>query len=603
MRRTRCGLGIGLLLILPALFIYFASTYLWTIPAPSDALEYVAPAIWKTANFDNFYFYNKFDSTAIYHWPYLDRIVVLILLYITTLLPIESVMVAPTAILCIDTVILLLAMGWAYRLRGLFSSIMVGVLLGTSYVFLRYSTYMYADQTLTLFLLMAVIAYDWDEQSATRLRRIAVTGALSAAAFFSKGLGIAATVFFVSHFVLLRRRELDKIASWRAILHEVMYFGLGGLAGTALVLGTFILIYGGDSIVAIFRGFFIESRSRMLRGAAFGNMVTYLKPIFDLKLLPALAALFILARAWRKPEAATPFGMAGAFLLSLSMIYAFSSRGGNAILNYIHAPVVFASIGTGIYLSTSTRQVARKWGCHDHDWDNILASVSVLLALAGGVIVAASIPEDTRIDYFFESGVHSSIARNLAPFFTLAPAVLLVLLTMYEATNWRLLAISFGLVAAFWGAAYPGVQAYREGVFAAAEGRAYYDAASMLERVPATVFSVFYVNRWGRDDRLKSLDWWRVLWTFHVFLGERFGRGVGAAAKVRHQELIAKSITWVHDAKQLAAVKPGTILLTDSVPDVVAACRSNCVFDTLLATTLGDRKFTVLQFKDSSGQQ
>jgi hypothetical protein len=354
-------------------------------------------------------------------------------------------------------------------------------------------------------------------------------------------------------------------------------------------MAAFTSVFGVSSLTSTFRGFFIESWQLMTVGQARGNLVTYFVEIQSLRNLPILIALFVLAGAYRDRYASGAFGMAAAFLGVITLLYAFTNRGGTAILNYVHAPTVFASLGIALYLSgvagLRDRNAAGLSFRREPLWGTILIG-----CLFAGIAIAANIPDDVRIDYFFESGVRFPLDRRLAPFFTLGPIALVALLALSEAARWRWAAIAFACYAVAWGPAYPAGLALVSGRFAAAEGNAYFGAARILEKVPADRFIVV-VERWSNEERWKHLDGWRVLWTFHIFYGERYGRGTGAEAKTRHQNAVLANIAWPPTPKLPAGLAPGTIVLTDSL---AALHSSGYRFHTVTSIASSDLTFHVV---------
>ncbi len=599
----RAAWAAALFLSIPALFIYLAITHLWVLPAPGDPLDYLTPVIWQTTNYDHFIVFRAFHPTyyadhpglsTLVHWPWLDRIALVLWLRLIALLPIAREALAPTAILVINAAVLIVSMAWALRRAGVFAALSVGALLASSYIFLAYATYLYADQAVTLFLLLALVCFLWSDTPASRRGRVVAAGAFTAAAVLSKGTGAAGILFFLAEFVVSRWSSLRQGTGWRDLIRDVAWFAAGGVGATAVILIAFAAAFGVDSVTAVFRAFFIEAWSLTRSGVSMGNLVTYVTPMLSLKLLPVFAALFILAGAWRGRDSGACFAMALCFLVVLTLMYALTTRGGSTIPNYIHAPLTLAAVGTAIHLASIAGLDSGPRDGRRYAWTDLAAATAVLACLLGSIAAVANFPQDVRIDYFFESGMRFDLPRSLAVSYTVLPLAMLALLTLTEVKRWTTAAVAFACCAALWGPAYPGGLAYAAGRLSVLEGEEYVNAARLLDQVPAERYTVA-VERWSANEKWKSLDGWRVLWVYHVFYGERYGRTAGAAGKTRHQKAVLDNITWLRVPDELSTLKAGMVVLTDQ-PEKIAGLGYR--FDEIATLRKSDLAYHVIAIRN-----
>jgi len=132
----------------------------------------------------------------------------------------------------IHVVMLVVGMAWAHRKSGFLAAMLVGVLFNASYPTLRYATFLYPDQTVGLYSLIAFVLFFSIRPPTKLYRPILLTGVFTAFACFSKAMGVATLVFFAVWIVYYRR--------WNLLKEFVI--GLG--VGTVLVSGAFTLLYG-----------------------------------------------------------------------------------------------------------------------------------------------------------------------------------------------------------------------------------------------------------------------------------------------------------------------------------------------------------------------
>jgi hypothetical protein len=598
-----------ILAIIVVFFIFNLIDKFWALAGPSDPLQYVGPAVWTTTSFNDLW---PLAGNPI-NWAWIDRVMVLLGLRLIAAISPKPEWIGPIYIAFINTSIVILCIIWSYRRAGFIASLLCGILLTSSYMILSYGTYVYADQTVAFYLLLAFICYFSRTTVCGINQRVFIAGFFSAFALFSKALGVAGIVFFLIQIMMSIWKPSNTNRSLKIITLDIMRYAAGVIAGSVLVILLFILFYGWESLESVIIGFFFQNWKLMTRGGAYGNPVTYFPHMVSMKNLPVFLSLFIMIGAYRHAEAKNPLLMAWVFLGMLFSIYAFTDRGGSPILNYMFTAFIFAALGISIYISSF---VAFGNAALSEQGQITLGAVSVLLLILGMSLVKLPTTWSDAYNYvwlpriIWESNYiyfirplyalspiitlgllalinvnrakWSSVTflivlalfnyycimpdfynnKDLGLIFTLLPVIAAILMLLVEVSRTKWSAIAFCLVFALWSPIFPGAMAFQKAHDDQVWSRAHYYIARALERVPADKFSI-YVEGW------KDVRWDRSITVFHNFYGSKFGRGTDGAMKTLHMQKVSQNLTLLDKREKIKNLKSGIILLTDNVDAVL----------------------------------
>ncbi len=532
-------------LVIVALLVFYAHAGLtehWIFPGPSDPLQYVTPGIWGSTVFND----SPTPSTSLIYWAWIDRVSVIIGTRLLHLVTGMTLSLGPAYILIVNLLTIALAAAWATRKGGALAGVLVAMLLVTSNLFRTFATYVYADQTLALLSLTAFAIYFWHEAAPTH-RRLFIVGMVCVAAVFAKGLGVATGLFFGLHILATTR-------PFRAALDRLIWLGGGAIAGLVAVFVVFTVLFGFGSVRALATGFLYQNFQLIAVGTNQGNLVSYIPQIFDRLFIPILVAPFILATAYLHKVSRVALLMAASHFAVLTAVYAFTTRGGAAHVNYLYPTLLFAGIGTGLAL-------ARPFGDGVGGARSVPVALAIIVALIVGALVRRSyVPTDPA--GWFQPGHAYRGPFALFWFIPIGALALLVLLTLtqvlsQQAAAARRAAAAVAILGALWGEIHTGGSARARSTAESVWHHEFVSISTALDAVPGESFSV-YVKAWEKQ------PWDRVLTTYTAFHGRHQGRAT-ARTPLEFQERIFKNLIAIKSS-QLPLLAPGALVLTD-VPD------------------------------------
>ncbi|MFC1525471.1 ArnT family glycosyltransferase [Candidatus Latescibacterota bacterium] len=522
--------------MLGLLYVWNVWWHFWTLPAPSDPLQYLGPAAW---------------GTTYGYWPWLDRLTLAVSLRIAVLLlPVEPYVAGPGYVLGVNVLLLLLGVVWAYRRSGAWAATFVAAFFNSSFLLLGWSTYMYPDQTVALWAILAFMLF-YSRHPATRFfRPLLLAGFCTGLACFSKATGISTLALLVP--LALDRR------GWR----QAGEFVLGVGVGCTLVLAAFCLLYNWQSLANVVDLFFRQSLRANLSSAAGDNYVSYVSTLLNLHYFPFLA-LLMAAGAYRVSPSREVFLFGWVFVVLMCLLSAFSGRGGSPIPHYVYTGYVCTVLGLSVYLGSGLEEEGRSWASRGREfW---LVGAGLFAVLIVGLRVGLAYPPVVAFDYSYAYHRVTDIyvrhglgyplwARWL---YVLGPLCTLCLLAWAACTRQRGAVVGFMLTMALWTSAHNGGLAAKKAVADRSEASFFYRAASALEATPGDRFAVF-VREWNLNPRVE-----RVLWVYRLFYDRKYHKGHEYDAKYEHELAVTRSIKIITDEKELPNVRGGYILTDD----------------------------------------
>ncbi|MBL7053951.1 hypothetical protein ISS06_01990 [Patescibacteria group bacterium] len=313
------------LLLFVILYITHLIKYFWTLPTPSDPLQYLGSAAW---------------GTTYGYWPWLDRISLAVNLKLFTIFFSKIYIAGMVYIGFINSLILSISMLWAFKKSGIWASLLIGLFINSSYLMLGWGTYLYPDQTVALYCLISFFFYFSNIKEKKYFNSILISGIFASLATLTKATGIMAPLFFLGHIIYKK--------DWK----KLKQFITGMILGTIIIVLLFISLYNWQSFVNVYNQFFfgnngLISNINAINNPHYGTNAGYFyKTLLSIKYFP-LIALFIVVKAYKKEKTRNLFLFAWGNIIIISILKA----NGPAIPSYIYTAYVFTCLGLAIYLS------------------------------------------------------------------------------------------------------------------------------------------------------------------------------------------------------------------------------------------------------------
>jgi 4-amino-4-deoxy-L-arabinose transferase-like glycosyltransferase len=314
------------IILLPfvGLYIFNISKYFWTLSVPSDPLQYLGSAV---------------SGTTWGYWPWLDRITLAVNLRFFTMLFLPKYIVGMIYAGFINTAILIISMVWALKKSGSWAALLVGIFINSSYLMLGWSTYLYPDQTVALYTLLAFIFYFSNIKDRHYFKPVLMAGFFAALASFTKVTGIVAPLFFIIYIICKKR--------WK----HLKEFLLGIITGSIFIILFFILLYNWQSFINVYQQFFFGKAGISNNIITDLNIVSYGASYFheillSMKYFP-FVALFFAIGAYRNEKTKNLFFLAWLNIIMLCLLRPTAP----SIPSYIYTAYVFTCLGLAIYLS------------------------------------------------------------------------------------------------------------------------------------------------------------------------------------------------------------------------------------------------------------
>lgn len=217
--------SVALTLIFVSIFYSFLVTrWAFVLTAPSDPLQYVAPALNPKFGFD-----------------FLDRISVWLWIRAVAVLPIPRVLVGGISTLLVMLGILLVASHWLIKKSGLVACAILFTLFVLSPISFPISTYTYPIQPMTLAILIAVIV----SQSSRAKRPETTIGALCLIAITCKVQAYSYVLFSIGRILRKRTTRLAKAS-----------FFIGALGSLCFVIFVIFVLDGSSQVTGLWERYF-----------------------------------------------------------------------------------------------------------------------------------------------------------------------------------------------------------------------------------------------------------------------------------------------------------------------------------------------------------
>jgi hypothetical protein len=457
----------------------------------------------------------------------------------------------------ISAAIFLLCLLWSYYRAGFVAALFIGIIFNSSYMTLGYATYIYPNQTEAFFSLLAFILFFSKKASS---KKLLLAGLFSAFAAFSKITGIVLPIF-LTIFIFKKKKQ-----------GELKTYFLGGLLGTILVFGLFILFYDFQSLIVTFKGFFSSYLGRVLSSQLSTNLASFLDILLSALFFPVFIAAFICLSCYRDEEIKITYLIGWAYVLMMYVIYSFTKRGNLPFPNYIYSSYIYFLLGLAFYLS----KLFHRDNPPDHPLENRTRSILILglmafsfiiIGLIIGILYPPSLKAESFADIFPQADIFKPGYGMIIPFpvrllYILGPLMVIGLLAFIEYSKSKKGVLLLILSVSFWSSAFDGGIAYRKAYEDRIRADFFYKTAPLLGEVPAERFSV-YVTTWN-----KNKECHRIPWLYGVLFKEKNDhRKMTAEFILENFKQTNENIQYILSPEGLKNVQ-GDYLLTDDVQTV-----------------------------------
>ena len=281
--------------------------------SPSDPVQYHNGAFSDTGGF-----------------PYLDRLTLLVSLRLFALFVPVDAYLAPIMTLSYVLGTASIAGFWLYHRFSSGAACLFMVIFASAPAWMSIASYSYPMQCLSFFLVLYLIAADRFDDSHWRY---VILGLISVFILFSKVQGAA--ILLITFADIIMRRE-----QW---FMNMVRYGIGGIAGLAILLSLLFLLLGVNDTISMFEeALFGHTLSGQIKGRGEGGIPPYFvylfQPHYWLAFVGLILPFFVSAAPTqaRSTFVARQISFVGlgqfAFLM---LIYLLTWRGGPPISNYI----------------------------------------------------------------------------------------------------------------------------------------------------------------------------------------------------------------------------------------------------------------------------
>ncbi len=459
-------LHISVLLLLPVIYIYFASRYFWALPGPSDPLMYLGYSIHHAAG----------------SFRFVDRFVVVIGLSIFNAIFHPEYIAGPYYILSVNSLIIVIAIFWSYIKKGFFAALLAGILLISSFHFLAYATYIYADQTMSLFALLAFIFF-YSQYKTKWLNRYILAGLFTALACFSKVSGCAIMIPFAITIFAEKK--------WG----ESIRFLLGFLCGVLLVFSAALGLFGWNSISGVFKAQVSEMSNRaQSHFAIFNGSLSYFNTLVTENFLPIYFSMIIFIGAYKKKLTRDLYLAAISFIAVLTVLTAASMYMITSP-NYIYPAVIFGSLGMALYLSDLREKKGALSSAKMAFMDN--NGFSLIFGIICMILVIFAMKTGISFSNSFLHPIDQGVPRFIRMAYTIIPIIIVGLLLFIEYSKSRFTVLIFTTIICIWVPAYTGAYAYATASENRIFGEYFIERAPVINKIPEGNLSI-YIEEWNK---------------------------------------------------------------------------------------------------------
>lgn len=530
-----------ILLLFVTLYIFNITKYFWTLPAPSDPLQYLGPVSW---------------GTTWAYWPWLDRINLAVNLRLFTILFPKAYIGGMVYIGFINTIILTVSLIWSFKKSGFWAAFLIGIFINSSFLMLGWSTYIYPDQTVALYALLTFVTYFWDTKSKRYFSLALLAGVFAALASLTKATGVVVPIFFIAYCIINK--------DWKNLIR----FCSGIIVGSCIVFILFISLFDWHCFVNTFQHFFHGSlRNNITVGTGISGAAYFHEIILSIKYFP-FVALFFAAGAYKNKNSRNLFFLAWLNILFVTVVRMFSP----SISSYIYTAYVFTCLGLSIYISDLINSKDGRDGKAISKIILIITSVAAIIFIIIGLQIGIKYSPVKAFDYGYNYLKPLDIynANNL-PYpslikrlYSFSPLIILGSLAYVLVAKAKKAIILFALIVALMASFLNGGLAYRKATFDREEADFFYKNAPILNLVPAKTFTV-YVESWNRHNYS-----FEILWIYRVFFDEKYQRVFEPKYKSQYlnEYEVVGNIAYISKEEGLSSGVRGPLLLTDN-PRVV----------------------------------
>ncbi|MFL7023338.1 hypothetical protein BCS58_03330 [Enterovibrio norvegicus] len=317
---------VGLLYIVIVAFFCINYFWLFALTAPSDPLQYVAPAL------DH---HNGF--------AFLDRTLLWIWIRLCSILPIDSNQVGGMSTLVLTTATLALGIFYCNKKAGFISASLYAILYIATPTIVDIASYTYPMQLLTFVLVAGLVFIDSNLSSSIKAFFIGLVFSL---AIISK---IQAYIFIVFSFFFI----LSLGGGVRKIIKLMLISILSSLSTLIVIFFLLGIIDGWSILKTIFEQYFYSNASVQYAGRAAGGFPQFYYYLAEPTSIIALFGLILPLILPRFRAAIIPASIGIGQLFGILLIYVVTQRGGPVISNYFLDSHVFGIIAFSVVMSIS----------------------------------------------------------------------------------------------------------------------------------------------------------------------------------------------------------------------------------------------------------
>lgn len=530
----------AVLLVLVVLYIYNISHHFWSLPAPSDPLQYLGSAVWKT---------------TWGYWPWLDRISLAVNLRLFTILFSKGYIAGMVYIGFINTAILITSMFWAFKKSGFWAALIVGTFINSSYLMLGWGTYLYPDQTVALYSLITFMFFFSKIKESRYIKPILIAGIFAALTLFTKATGIAVPIFFIGYIIFKK--------NWK----HLKQFVLGMIAGSALIILLFILLYNWQSFVNVYQHFFFGKlgiSNNLITDLTHSGVAYYHKIILSMKYFPFIALLIILG-AYKNKKTKNLLFLAWMYIIIVSIVRPAAP----SIPSYIYSAYIFICLGLSIYLADLMNIHKTTKSIYNKKYIPFvfcgLALLLIMLGLKLGFKYSPVQEFNYGYNYLIPSDIYTHPTNLVYPtiiksIYVFGPLIILGLLIYCLNLKSKKLILLFILTVAFWSSFSNGGLAYKKTLFDKNHADFFYKAAPILNLVSAKKFSI-YIEEWNKHSHAE-----RILWVYRIFFNKKYQRVFEPKHKSQYENEyeIKRNIAFIKNEQDIQSEIQGTQILTDN---------------------------------------
>ncbi|MBA4367331.1 MAG: hypothetical protein C0403_06790 [Desulfobacterium sp.] len=560
-----------IILLFVSFYIFILTRYFWYLPSPSDPLVYVGPAV------------ENISKGGVYT---IDRIALYINLRLFSWIFNNSYISGMIYMVFINALTLTIAMIWAVKRSNIWAAIIFGVLFNTSFLTLGEGFYIYPDQTIALYSLIAFIFFFSDVKPNKYIGPIFYAGVFAAFASFTKIIGTTTFIFFLM--VLVFRRDLKNLINYI----------VGAGCGAAITIVFFCILYDYDIKTLYAKALDLVVFFHAATSLPFGNAYTHHEMLLSLLYFPFIA-LFMMAGAYREATRYL-FLIAWSFVIFIYTTVLINVGSCPPLPHYIWSAYIFVCLGLSLYLSSFMDSGQRTPS--DKDKINIahplivslfliiIISIGLKLGFKYGAVKTWSPGYITMMPidiYYYRDFLANTYPKPIKLIFSLGPIIIFGFLIIIEVTKSKKVILSFMILASFWCAFFNGGLAFKHANSVRHQANVPYSFARVLSEIPAKSFCIYLSN-------MKEVDEGEVEWVYRLFFNNKYPKPKTILQQDSLQRAIINDIVFIKnlydiDGEYIVTDNPESLLAIH--PDAVKYKSDKCENGELHIFKLTDQTF------------